>query len=124
MKQEQHLSTITKALLGSTFSLPAGCEKSTPHRYTHSKENGFTSVRKSTYKGKSIEIHTTYKIIIDGKPVATDAMAMDDGQVHTHALPQYVFTSAIHLVKALIHLSKDKGSVDELSLEITQEGEK
>ena len=68
----------------------------------------FTSTRKATYRGRKISICTTYRIEIDGTPLMAHIGVMNDGTVHCHGLPNYSFSSAINLARAIIdteHLS-------------------
>ncbi len=73
------------------------------------------SVRKASYRGKKIEIHTTYRILIDGKPLEPRVMVGDDGQVHCHGLPNYSFASAIDLTRKVIDAATRETPNDELT---------
>lgn len=60
------------------------------------------SVRTASHCGHEIVIKTCYEITVDGKPLASHLSVDDDGHVHTHALPEYAFTSAVDVVKKII----------------------
>lgn len=68
------------------------------HDHGHSME----SVRTATHCGHEIVIKTCYEITVDGKPLVSHLSVDDDGHVHTHALPEYAFTSAVDVVKKII----------------------
>ncbi len=81
----------------------------TPH-HTSSK-----TIRSMVYRDKPIEIETTYKVKIDGKPLGAHVEVLNNGTVHCHTLPNYAFYSAIDLAKTLIDRSyKIRDQVDEL----------
>jgi hypothetical protein len=65
------------------------------------------NIRKAEHGGHSIEIHTTYRVFVDGKQVNVPLMVDDDGDVHCHALPNYQVSSALDLVKAMIDVFPD-----------------
>lgn len=73
------------------------------------------SIRKADYKGKKIEVHTTYEFFIDGEPTEVHAEVMNDGKVHCHNLPQYAFTSAIRMMKSIIDVMDFKMPHNELA---------
>lgn len=60
------------------------------------------SVRTASHCGHEIVIRTSYEITVDGKPLGSHLSVDDDGHVHTHALPEYSFTSAVDVVKKII----------------------
>lgn len=60
------------------------------------------SVRTATHCGHEIVIRTCYEISVNGKPLNSHLSVDDDGHVHTHALPEYAFTSAVDVVKKII----------------------
>lgn len=64
--------------------------------------NGHTNVRKATYKGHAIEIHTTYGVTIDGKALNAHLEVRDDGSVSYHAVPTYSAPSTIEVMKRVI----------------------
>jgi len=105
------MDDITQFLKQESFDFPAGCD---PDHGGHDHGDSYTSVRTVEYHGKHIEIHTTYKILVDGEPMHTGAMPLNDGKVHSHDLPQYAFNSAIDMAKALIDLSEKPLPSDEL----------
>ena len=114
-KKDYDFSELTQVIHKGEFAFPDGCEVSSADMPDHEAKHGFTSTRRASYHGKDIEIQTTYKILIDGKPVQSHATAMDNGRVHTHAMPQYAFSSAIGLAKALVRLSEINVPEDELA---------
>lgn len=62
------------------------------------------SIRTAEYRGKKIEVHTSYKFFIDDKPIEIHASVMNNGKVHCHNLPQYAFSSAIRMMKSVINV--------------------
>ena len=81
------------------FHPPSGYKEGGNH---HSHQKSFTSTRKATHRGKTIKIRTTYRIEIDGEPLSVHTMVMNDGTVHCHGLPNYAFSSAVDMAKAII----------------------
>jgi hypothetical protein len=61
----------------------------------------------ATHKNHTIEIHTTYRVIVDGKRINLSLMVDDNGEVHCHALPNYQLSSALDLVKVMVDLFPD-----------------
>lgn len=59
-------------------------------------------VREEEYKGHKILIRTTYHIEVDGRPLMGHMDVTNEGQVHSHALPNYTFKSTNALVEMLI----------------------
>ena len=80
-----------------------------PKGYKLPKHQGhqsvFKTVREATHHGKAIQVETTYKILIDGKPVTSHTYVLDDGSVHCHALPNYSFRSAVDLARKIVESS-------------------
>lgn len=74
------------------YSIPAG----------HGHKTSFRSVRETAYRGKSIRVETTYKVIIDREPLTTHTMVLDDGSVHCHDFPNYSFRSAMDMAKKIV----------------------
>lgn len=109
-KPPSPIEEVAQFLKQETFDFPPGCTPNAAHHHG----DAYTSIRTSEHQGKTIEIHTTYKILIDGKPMQTGAMALNDGKVHSHDLPQYAFSSAIDMAKSLIDLSNKTLPEDEL----------
>jgi hypothetical protein len=66
------------------------------------------SVRTATHLGHEIVIKTCYEITVDGKPLATPLSVGNDGTLHTHALPEYGFSSAVDLVKTIVEIFPDE----------------
>lgn len=79
----------------------AAVDAPAPHQHHHGP---LSSVREDTHHGRRIEIVTTYEIRVDGVPVTTHLSVSKDGKLHCHALPNYVFSSAVNLVRRLIDL--------------------
>jgi hypothetical protein len=65
-------------------------------------ERSIKSVRTAMYKGQRIVIRTLYEIEIDGSPMKQSISVPNDGNVHTHILPNYSFHSTIDLIETLI----------------------
>lgn len=86
---------LLATLVDGSLELPEGCH-ATPHK-AHA-----ATVRRDEYRGRSIEVRTTYEILVDGKPFGAHAGVSADGTVHTHALPQYAFRSALDMVRKVI----------------------
>lgn len=77
---------------------PAAAAADHAHGHGHPME----SVRTASHCGHEIVIRTRYEITVDGKPLDSHLSVDDDGHVHTHALPEYAFTSAVDVVKKII----------------------
>lgn len=60
------------------------------------------SIREAEYKGHKITIRTHYDIRVDNKRLGGHVYVGNDGNVSTHAMPAYSFSSSIDLVKQLI----------------------
>lgn len=59
-------------------------------------------VRTDHYKGHDITVKTTYEITIDGQSIPLHVHVGNDGSVHVHSLPNYIFGSALAMVRRLI----------------------
>lgn len=59
------------------------------------------SVRRVEHAGHRLEIHTHYRIFIDGAEFPDPIHVADDGTVHYHGIPQYSAPSAVDLVKVI-----------------------
>lgn len=59
------------------------------------------SVRRVEHAGRTLEIHTSYRIFIDGQEFPDSIQVSDDGTVHYHGLPQYSAPSALDLLKVI-----------------------
>jgi hypothetical protein len=70
-------------------------ETPTPH-------GDHASVRSARYKGHTIEVHTTYRVLVDGQELDAHMSVNDDGNVHYHGLPNYSMASAMDLVRQVI----------------------
>ncbi len=86
-----------------------------PHSSGHEHSDDFMTKRDEVYKGKTIEIYTTYRILIDGKPLESHTQVMNNGTVHNHSLPQYSFKSAVDMVKKIIDTFDVELPEDELA---------
>lgn len=64
-------------------------------------EHEHVSVRRAEHAGHSLEIHTSYRIFIDGQEFPDPIHVSDDGNVHYHGLPQYSLASALDLLKVI-----------------------
>ena len=80
------------------FSILAGMDHGDEGGHGHS----MASVRTAIHCGHEIVIRTSYEITVNGKPLTSHLSVDDDGNVHTHALPEYAFTSAVDVVKKII----------------------
>jgi len=65
-------------------------------------QESFSTTRTALHRDHKIKIETTYRIEIDDKPLTLHTVALDDGTVHCHGLPNYSFPSAIDLAKSII----------------------
>jgi hypothetical protein len=61
-----------------------------------------TAVREFTHDGHVITIITTYRVEVDGRPMAAHLSVDEDGRVFTHATPFVTYASAVDLMKAVI----------------------
>jgi hypothetical protein len=73
----------------------------------HEHHAHMASVRKAEHNGHKIEILTRYEVKIDGKATALPLSVGDDGSVVCHAVPNYLFASAVDLVKTVIDTYPD-----------------
>jgi hypothetical protein len=84
--------------------------RETRHAHGHGAGSGavpMESVREATYRGHRITIRTTYRIEVDGVPLAGHLAVTNDGRVHYHAMPNLSYGSAVDLVKQLIDAFPD-----------------
>lgn len=77
------------------------------HNVGHAGHAHAESVRKAEHAGHKIEIRTHYTVKVDGKTVPLPLSVGDDGNVVCHALPNYLFSSAVDLVKTVIDTYPD-----------------
>lgn len=68
----------------------------------HAAGHSMESLREADHQGHHIEIRTTYSILVDGRPLPTHVVVNNDGTLHSHALPNYTFASAVNMVKKII----------------------
>jgi hypothetical protein len=101
---------LTATFKSKKLQLPEGYSP----KDNHTHDDSFTSVRQTTYKGKTIRVETTYRITIDGESVRVHTKALDDGSVHSHAFPNYSFRSAMDLARKLVDFSEMEEPEDEL----------
>ena len=80
---------------------------STKRNVGHTGHAHMDSVRRAEHAGHVIEIRTHYEVKVDGKAVPLPLSVGDDGNVVCHALPNYLFSSAVDLVKTVIDLYPD-----------------
>lgn len=73
----------------------------------HQHGGGMESIRRTTYRGHDIVVRTTYAIEVDGSPLGGHLEVTNAGVVHHHAVPNYVFPSALDLVRQLIDAFPD-----------------
>ena len=66
-----------------------------------------TSVRRVEHAGHRLEIHTHYRILIDGQEFPDPIQVSDDGTVHYHGIPSTVPPSAVDLVKLIAEQDDD-----------------
>jgi hypothetical protein len=86
-------------------------------------EPGVTrTVRTATYRGREIRIETTYKVTIDGQPLAGTLEVLDDGMVHYHGLPQYALPSAVEMLERVVDYFGFKPEVEDELGALTEEG--
>lgn len=69
---------------------------------------GMGMVREAEYKGRHIEVKTTYEITVDGKPFDVHLVVNNQGRVYYHGLPTRDFPSAVDLVKKAIDVFGDE----------------
>ncbi|ABW12909.1 conserved hypothetical protein [Parafrankia sp. EAN1pec] len=90
-----------------------------PHDHGHDHGPGdgtSTSTREFDYQGHQVKIETTYRITIDGRPLAGHVEVLPSGAVHYHRFPQYAPSSAVDVVKTVIDTLWEKPPVrDELA---------
>ncbi len=115
-KQNEKLERLLAPLRADKLAVPEGT--SPPEEHGHS--DSFTTIRKATHQDKEIEIHTTYKILLDGEPLMAHTMVLDDGTVHYHGLPQYSFASAMDMARKIIETSDVELPDDDLGRGYTQ----
>lgn len=117
MKQTHvKLESLFAPLRRDEISLAEGCSLPTEHEHPEA----FTTVREATHRDKTIEIHTTYRILIDGEPLLAHTSVLDDGTVHCHGLPQYSFLSAMDMARKIIDASDVELPDDELGEDHTK----
>ena len=78
-------------------------------RHSHPQD---PSVREEDYRGHRIKVVTTYAITIDDQPVTGHLNIDNNGSVHYHAIPNQEFPSMIGMVKRIIDVSIDLGTID------------
>ena len=68
----------------------------------HGGHQGHGSVRTASHNGFEIEIETSYEFRVNGKPLPIHAHVLDNGYIHSPALPNYGWQSAVDFVRQLI----------------------
>ncbi len=63
---------------------------------------GHTSIRRATHLGHDIEIHTSYRVMVDGRELVGHVGVDDDGITHYHGLPNHQEASAVDLVERIV----------------------
>ena len=96
--QDTYLKVLPEPLRSNKLPLPIATRE-TQH---DGHDSMMTSVRRAEHRGRKIEIHSTYRIFIDGEPLEMHTSVTNDGKVHCHSLPQYAFSSAVRMVKGMI----------------------
>lgn len=61
-----------------------------------------SSIRNFEHRGHTVEIETTYRIVIDGRPYEGHASVDGEGRIRCHAIPYESYPSAVAFVKQLI----------------------
>lgn len=119
MKKEaiEKLSALAEPLSKGEVRPPDGYV-----RKEHRHGDSATSIRRATHCGREIEIHTTYKILVDGEPVREHVVALEDGTIHYHGLPNYSFPSAVELARRIVERSLVPKPKDELNPKGSQGG--
>jgi len=112
------LDDLTKAFRDGTIQVPEGYRPEGRHEHADSA----TSIRRTVHCGKEIEVHTTYKILVDGEPIREHVVALEDGTVHYHGLPNYSFLSAVELARRIVDRSLIPMPEDELNPSGSEEG--
>lgn len=73
-----------------------------------SHPQGSVSVRSAEHNGHTIQIETTYRILIDGKEFPDPLHVQDNGTVRYDRFPQYAMPSAMDLLKVVVdHMADD-----------------
>ncbi|MEA3060382.1 MAG: hypothetical protein QOJ94_163 [Sphingomonadales bacterium] len=111
-KTAPKLADLDAGAAGMDMHEHSGADMAT-HDHGDGHAHAMESVRTATHCGHEIVIKTCYEISIDGKPLASHLSVGDDGAVHTHALPEYAFTSAVDLVKQIIEAFPDEFPCDD-----------
>lgn len=99
MSHTEH-NNHTTDLISDTYKL---LKDGKPVGMDHGHQNDtIESIREDDYKGHHIKIQTSYKITIDNKPIKGHITVDNKGRLHTHAMPTYMFNSAVDMIKKLI----------------------
>ncbi len=69
----------------------------------HVHDGPIKSVRTEKYRGHKIKITATYDIRIDGRRVGGHMEVGNDGHVHNHGLPNYLWGSMVDMCKQFIN---------------------
>ena len=101
----------TKSFRQGQIQLPDGYEPTDAVEH----HDATTSVRETVHCGKSIEVYTTYRILVDGEPIREHVVALEDGTVHYHGLPNYSFPSVVELARRIVERSLIERPRDKLN---------
>ena len=99
------------------LKLLAAFAKTKPSKHGAHAGHGSGSVRSFKLGKKRVDVTTTYKVKVDGKPFKIDLEVAPDGTVICHALPFYRASSALDVVAAAImHIAGLKKPVKKAAL--------
>ena len=93
--------------LRSLSEAPSFAAEALTHVPDHGGHHGLVSMREAEHANRKIVIKTSYEVTVDGRPLDTHVFVTNDGKLHSHALPNYVFASAVDLVKHIIDTFPD-----------------
>ena len=87
---------------GDTGALAAYTRQAVGGDHDGQGHGDHTSIRRATHLGHEIEIHTSYRVMVNGRELVGHFGVDDDGVTHYHGLPNYQEPSAVDLVKQII----------------------
>lgn len=82
-------------------------EPGSSHSHDSAAGAGHESVRTTTYRGHTIEVHTSYRVLVDGQQLGAHMGVGDDGNVHYHGLPNYTAASALDVMREVVDAFPD-----------------
>ncbi|HEX8624217.1 MAG TPA: hypothetical protein VF782_03975 [Allosphingosinicella sp.] len=91
----------------------AAASEGAGHDHGGGHGHSMESVRTATHCGREIVIKTCYEITVDGKSLNAHLSVDDKGNLHTHALPEYSFSSAVDVVKKIVEAFPDEFPCDD-----------